>query len=281
MNVFITGDTHNDLTDTKTRLEDWFNRETVEKENTTLIILGDFGGNIFTNTVYEKYNIDFKKMLESFNINYFVIRGNHDQRPSNLFNSEKWHFEQFFNGPVYVENDFPHIKYAMDYPWVYTINDKKTLVLPGGYSVDKELLLQNEKDFGIKKWFYDEQMTTAEQEYIWQLCNLNNYQFDVILSHICPYKYLPIKVPEFIVTNDYKTMEKLFDEIDDKVTYRSWFWGHHHFEQFREENGHLNCCFYDSIDNFDALLKAESASEYLSKNSIFNLLPWLEEDIEK
>ena len=42
-----------------------------------------------------------------------------------------------FDGTL-VENKFPNIKYALDLPMIYTIDGKKTFVVPGAYSVDKE-----------------------------------------------------------------------------------------------------------------------------------------------
>ena len=77
-----------------------------------LICLGDFGGNFFFN----HRDIEFKKKLGTYNLTYFVIRGNHEERPSicSAKNPDKWHTEEFWGNTVYVENKFPYIKYALD-----------------------------------------------------------------------------------------------------------------------------------------------------------------------
>lgn len=260
MAVFVTGDTHGDIDDTHTRIQ-WrlenFPPRTVDdnfiqSRDTVLIILGDFGGNFGGGRTED--DIKFKQMLEDMGITYFVIRGNHDQRPSNLFNGDTWHFEQMFDGPTYVENAFPHIHYAMDYPWVYNIEGNKTLVLPGANSVDKDWRLEYEKKLGVRLWFPDEQMTAAEREYVWTLCKLNDYKFDLILSHTCPWA----RIPKGGVNgwgNIDNTMEYLFDDIDQKVEYKSWFWGHHHIDHEYNYRGHHNACFSYLINRVDKTME--------------------------
>ena len=63
-----------------------------------------------------------------------------------------------------MENEFPHIKYALDEVALYWIpyGENKyyqTLVIPGAYSVDKYYRLQNGWS-----WFEGEQLTAAEME---------------------------------------------------------------------------------------------------------------------
>ena len=250
MKVLITGDTHGDFTKTRDRLH-FFKEVGVITEDSTLIILGDFGGNFGGGK--DIYDVEFKEMLEGFGINYFVVRGNHDQRPSKIFTGEEWHFETFFDGPTFVENKFPHIHYAMDYPWVYNINGNKTLVLPGAYSVDKGQRLQWESLDGGKYWFEDEQMDSAEIEYARTLCRLNDNKFDLILSHTCPESYIfrpPIKT---IIPID-KTMERFFNELDHTLEYKSWFWGHFHETYGYEWDNHHNGCLYTFIADLEKIM---------------------------
>ena len=255
MRVFVTGDTHGDIEDFCQRM-DWMLQRTdndgfVADTNTVLIILGDFGGNF--GGVMAKNDFEFKKVLQDYGITYFVIRGNHDQRPSNIYNGDTWHMENFFDGPTFVENQFPNIHYAMDYPWVYTIEGKKTLVLPGANSVDKTWRIEAEKEDGIKRWFADEQMTEAERDYVWTLCRLNDYKFDVILSHTCPFTHMSHDT-NFWGDID-NTMEYLFDDIDQKVDYKSWFWGHHHRDDAHNYSCHYNACLYITIKNFNRMIE--------------------------
>ena len=250
MRVFVTGDVHGNYTETRDRL-DLYRDEYGFDSDTVLIILGDFGGNFYGGK--DKYDVRFKIMLESYGINYFVIRGNHDQRPSKLFTGENWRFETFFDGPTFVEKAFPHIHYAMDYPWVYNIEGKKTLVLPGAYSVDKGRRLQWEQMDGIKCWFPEEQMDSAEIEFARSLCRLNDNKFDLILSHTCPASYIdrpPIKTT--LPIDD--TMERFFNELDHTLEYKSWFWGHFHETFGYDWDNHENGCLYKFVADLGKIM---------------------------
>lgn len=260
MKVFCTGDTHRDISETYDRIN-YFKKEcakngTAFNDDIVLIILGDFGGNFGGGLNYRDHN--FKQMLEEFGINYFVIRGNHDQRPSKIFNGDTWHFEIFFDGPTFVENEFPHIHYAMDYPWIYNIEGNKTLVLPGAYSIDK-----NERIYWEKKdnkpgayWFKDEQMDSAEIEYARTLCRLNNNKFDLILSHTCPASFISKYSPNLSIINppDH-TMEMFFNELEHSLEYKTWIWGHHHEDCGYNFEGHHNACLYTYIYELNYIIK--------------------------
>lgn len=280
MRAFVTGDTHGEIEEFCQRI-DWMlgrkdNDGFIADTNTVLIILGDFGGNF--GGEYLKHDIEFKQSLQDIGITYFVIRGNHDQRPSNLYNGDTWHMENLFDGPTFVENQFPNIHYAMDYPWVYNIEGKKTLVLPGAYSIDKDWRINHEKIFGVRSWFADEQMTPAEREYVWTLCRLNDYKFDVILSHTCPWARIPRYSPNIPISGKVdNTMEYLFDDIDQKVDYKSWLWGHHHEDEGYEYNNHHNACLYTTIKNFNRMIedgfyykRMEIADTFLNTGSDLN-----------
>ena len=57
--------------------------------------------------------------------------------------------------------------------------------------------------------------------------NINN-KIDIILSHTCPYKYLPREM--FLAEIDQSTVdyttEYFLDEIEDKTDYKLWYCGH-------------------------------------------------------
>ena len=143
------------------------------RENNIIILLGDAGLNYFFN----HRDIEAKTKLNTFPFTYFVIRGNHEERPSICAEKypDKWHTEKFWGNIVYVENDYPNIKYALDEAAIYNIpyitgycegtaeneyNDEgmpywdfyKALVIPGAYSVDKYYRIKNNWS-----WFENEQ----------------------------------------------------------------------------------------------------------------------------
>ncbi len=192
-----------------------------------LICLGDFGGNYFFN----HRDKEFKRKLGTYPIDeYFVIRGNHEERPSLCAarNPEEWHTEEYFGNTVYVENEFPYIKYALDYPAIYNIQDLRTLVLPGAYSVDKQYRLER----GMS-WFENEQMNDEEMDACLNLLDDADWQVDLVLSHTCPVLFEPTDLFLSFVDQSQvdKTMERFFGHIEYLLTYDMWLWGHYHAER--------------------------------------------------
>ena len=190
----------------------------------TIIILGDAGLNFFLN----KSDDNLKQQLGKYKCNYFIIRGNHEERPSNLYLEDKdknWHIKEQWGNFIFYEEKYPYIKYAMDFPTVYYINNYKTLVIPGAYSVDKEYRLK----MGWS-WFKDEQLTEKEMEHGREIAKQHNFSFDLVLSHTCPIIYEPTDLFLSFVDQSKvdKTMERYLGELEHALDYRLWCWGHYH-----------------------------------------------------
>jgi len=222
--IWIMGDIHGQYIP----IENFYNRNkdkiNFSKETDCIILVGDVGANYYLNERDEK----FKTKLETFPFTYFCMRGNHEERPSNLIrsNSEQlWSCENFFDNLVFVEINHPYIKYARDDVAVYNINGYKTLVIPGAYSADKYYRLMQHWN-----WFKDEQLTEEEMKRGRCLIQANDYKFDLILSHTCPISYEPSDL--FLSTIDQstvdKTMERYLGEIEYCTDYKIWVWGHFH-----------------------------------------------------
>ncbi len=204
---YITGDTHRDFT-----------RVNNLPKGSTLIILGDAGINYFLNKEDKK----LKDYLNSLDITFLCIQGNHEERPENIstYKEKKMH-----GGKVFIEDDYPNLIFLKNGE-IYTINNKKVLVIGGAYSVDKDIRLT----FGWH-WFKDEQLSKSEMDMI-----LKKYQgthVDVILSHTSPKKYEPVEV--FLSGIDQKTvdktMEEFLDTVEETIKYDKWYCGHYHAEK--------------------------------------------------
>lgn len=213
-------------------------------ETDCIILLGDVGANYFLN----KRDKDFKKKLMRYPFTYFCIRGNHELRASVCAQKDpdNWFEDQFFNESVWVEKNYPNIKYAMDYPCVYQIpylydmnvypskNGNceigckyeyfKTLVVPGAYSADKYYRLQQGWS-----WFEDEQLSQEEMDLGREIIK-QDPAFDLILSHTCPIAYEPtdLFLPMIDQSTVDKTMERYLGEIEYNTKYKLWLWGHFH-----------------------------------------------------
>ena len=204
---YITGDTHRD-----------FARVHNLPKGSTLIILGDAGINYFLN----EEDKELKEYLNSLDITFLCIQGNHEERPENIptYKEKKIH-----GGKVFIEDDYPNLIFLKNGE-IYTINNKKVLVIGGAYSIDKNIRLL----YGWH-WFKDEQLSKSEMNTI-----LEKYQgthVDVILSHTSPKKYEPVEV--FLSGIDQskvdKTMEEFLDTVEETIKYDKWYCGHYHTEK--------------------------------------------------
>ena len=222
--VFILGDIHGDfkpIRDFVTYMNSTYDKNKKLNPSDTLILLGDVGLNFFFN----HRDKEIKKKLGKYNLTYFCIRGNHEQRPEILAeqNPEAWTVETYFGAPVWVEKEYPYIKYAADYVSIYYINGHKTLVIPGAYSVDKYIRLQNNWS-----WFEHEQLTPNEMFAGTRLAVSDS--FDLVLSHTCPIQYEPTDL--FLSCVDQskvdKSMERWMGKLEREMDYKLWLFGHYH-----------------------------------------------------
>ena len=225
MSIYMTADIHGDFRPIRDFIKKINNIKKLTK-NDTIILLGDSGLQFFFNYRDEK----LKQKLNSYKITYFIIRGNHEERPSICMNKNPnaWHMEEFWGNQVYVENDYPYIKYALDTPTKYKIpttqgDPIKTLVLPGAYSVDKYVRLANNWS-----WFPQEQCNEEEMAAGIALAQSDSY--DLVLSHTCPIIYEPTDLFLSVVDQSTvdKTTERWLGRIEHSMDYKLWAFGHFH-----------------------------------------------------
>ena len=218
--IYITGDMHGNINQMRRVME-----KINCKPKNTLIVLGDFGANYY----FDKKDNIFKDAISNYDINFFVIRGNHDGNPINIKNIEE---KEKYGNIGYIEPEYPNIFYAINNN-IYNIENNTFLVLGGAYSVDKFYRLQ----LGYK-WFSDEQMTEQEKNNFWQK---NITKVDTILTHTCPYENIPKYL--FLKTIDQSTvdnsMEYFLQEVKNKVQYKNWFFGHFHSDEQIENNMYM------------------------------------------
>ena len=181
-----------------------------------VILLGDVGLNYYLN----KNDTKTKKNLAQYPCKFYCLRGNHEQRPSLI---SGMYLVTQAGGYMYKEDAFPNIYYFMDIPEEYHIGGYSILTLPGAYSVDKDYRLENGWN-----WFPQEQMSETEWYNFALQWDLPNY--DIVLSHTCPFCWEPTDlflnfIDQSKVDN---TMEKWFQELEYRFSYKLWLWGHFH-----------------------------------------------------
>ncbi len=151
----------------------------------------------------------------------FCIHGNHEERPEKI---DSYKTKRFHNGIVYYEEEYPNILFAKDGE-VYDFNNHKVLVIGGAYSVDKYFRLVRGYN-----WYESEQPNDKTKSKVRKVLNNLDNKIDIILSHTCPYKYLPREmfldgIEQSTVDN---STEYFLDEIEQTTDYKKWYCGHYH-----------------------------------------------------
>lgn len=218
--MIITGDTHGNI---KRRLATIKYSGIIDNYNPNeigIIILGDVGLNYWLNAT------DIKNKKEASEYGYYIycVRGNHEERPEELESIEVI-LDQNIKGLVWYEPQFPLIRYLMD-GGTYEIEGMKTLVIGGGYSVDKFYRLETGN-----KWFPKEQLSEEEQNNITK--KLQETKYDLILAHTCPYSWRPTDL--FLTCVNQSTvdssMELWLENIKENFDNAIYLFGHYHADR--------------------------------------------------
>lgn len=212
--IYITGDKHGDFRDVLI-----FTCEANTTNKDILIILGDAGINYYP----DERSKTLKESLKEFPITLFCIHGNHEERPENI---KGYKTKAFHGGIVYYEEEYPNILFAKDGE-IYDFDGKKCLVIGGAYSVDKYFRLA----YGYE-WYESEQPSEKTKEKVLKLIDKIK-KVDVLLTHTCPYKYIPREM--FISGVDQSKVdnstEEFLDKVEEKLDYSKWYCGHYHTDK--------------------------------------------------
>lgn len=226
--VYLTGDRHGDYKDVERFCLKW----NTSKDD-LLIVLGDNGVNYWGPHKDKK----LKNYLAALPISFFMIKGNHDQRPSlKTYHIAPIDAHALLRGTCLVEEGWPSILFAPMYglfsfqtsPDVWT----QAFVLGGAYSADKwyRLEMQSLGHSGFR-WFNDEQMTTWEMKEALTIAKSTDPS--IILSHTCPFKYIPrdMLLPVIDQSTVDDTMEHWLDTVEEDIPYKKWYCGHWHTDR--------------------------------------------------
>ena len=211
--IYYTGDIHGQKSEV-VRLAKRYNltREDI------IVILGDAG----LNYCDDERDNELKEIFARLKPTIFCIHGNHEMRPHTIptYKTKEWN-----GGTVWCEEAYPNILFAKDGE-IFDMEGIKHLVIGGAYSVDKFYRIT--RGYG---WWADEQPSSEIKEYVER--QIKEKDFDIILSHTCPYKYEPREM--FISGIDQSTVdtsaEMWLDKIKEKVDYKVWYCGHWHINK--------------------------------------------------
>ena len=232
-NWFITGDTHGDVYNRIKHISNNSNHETA------IIILGDVGLNFFRNSLeYSRTDTLRKDLVNKVGVKVYCVRGNHEMRPKDVGIIMLETFDDNVHGNVYMEPDYPNIRYLMD-GGEYEIDGHKTLVIGGAYSVDKQYRLANQEANGFCGWFENEMLTKYEMEEIEKKVSGNHYDF--VFTHTAPSEWTPedtftMQFPDVDVS-----MEVWMQNLKEKISFNVWCFGHYHLD--RIERPGVECMY--------------------------------------
>lgn len=185
-----------------------------------IVILGDVGANYYGDSRDKK----LKKALHALPPTFFCIHGNHEMRPAAIptYQTKEWN-----GGMVWYEEAYPKLLFARDGE-VFTLGGRAHLVLGGAYSVDKYYRLMR----GFN-WWPDEQPSDEIKEACWHKMEECGFVVDTVLSHTCPYKYIPREAFLPMINQDSvdDSTEKWLDNIESRLYYERWYCGHWHISK--------------------------------------------------
>lgn len=202
--IYVTGDTHGDLTR--------FKSPEMKKiaRGDTVIIAGDFGF-LWNDSKQERATL--KKLMDK-NFTIAFLDGCHE----NFDLLEKYPVEEWNGGKVHIIA--PNIIHLLR-GQVYTIEEKKIFTFGGGHSQDIEFRRDND-------WWEREQPSHAEiMEGIARLRE-NDYSFDYIITH-----EPPASLKECLGVDVLERLEvhAFFEDIIKKCRYKKWFFGKCHIDK--------------------------------------------------
>ncbi len=226
--IYVTGDTHGSYR----RLRRFFSRTAVTLDD-TLIVLGDTGLNYYG----DERDTPHKKSAARLPLTLLCLRGNHDRHPAGLPDNRA---EKRFGGLVYADEAYPNLLFAEDGE-IYCMEGHTVLAVGGAYSVDKRWRLTHGYN-----WFSDEQISSACMRQVEHRLDGVGWQVDTVLTHTCPLRYEPAEaLYQHIDQSEVdKRMEKWFDTIEARLTYRQWLCGHFHIDK---QIGPVRFLYHDVI----------------------------------
>ena len=218
--IYVTGDTHGRFE----RIER-FTTQMKTHRSDVMIVLGDAGLNFYLN----KRDQQTKNYVNQFKITTFCIHGNHEARPQTI---PTYIEKEFHGGKVLFEPDYPNILFAVDGE-VYDFDGLQCLVIGGAYSVDKWYRLERNYP-----WWSDEQPDDTIKAKVEAKLKELNYRIDVVLSHTCPLHFQPREMflPYFDQSTVDTSTEEWLEEIEAKLDYRKWYFGHYHTRKRKDKH---------------------------------------------
>jgi predicted phosphodiesterase len=247
--IYVTGDTHGDYS--RFSSKNFPEQRTMTKSDFVLV-LGDFG--IWADSPEQRWNL---RWLDAKPFTTLFIDGNHEN--FDLLNS--YPVVELYGGLAHqISDSIYHLKRGE----LFDLYGKTFFVMGGASSHDisdgilessdpdlhwkmYSLRRQNKTMFRVKgkSWWPEELPSEEEYRHARNSLEDRDWKADIILSHCGPSSVI------YRMSNgDYGAdrLTDFLDEIDSKVPFKHWFFGHYHRNEKVDEK---HICLYEQIVKLD------------------------------
>lgn len=245
--IYITGDCHKDFS---RFIMESFPEQKKMTRNDYVIICGDFGGVWCGRKDSQKGIDDFDlNWLEEKPFTTLFVDGNHE----NFDELYKYPVREWMGGKVHELR--PHVLHLMRGE-IFEICGKKIFAFGGARSYDiqdgiiewdekgewKKLAEEMRKAGNIFRinhysWWEQELPSKEEIENAWTNLERHDCKVDYIVTHCCPntvlFDYALKRFQDLAVAksyDDHNVLTDFLDEVNEKVSFNKWFFGHHHYD---------------------------------------------------
>ena len=247
MAIWITGDTHGDFSRLAEGVFPALDRLT---KKDCLIVCGDFGG-LWQGGSRERKRLD---RLEARPFTTLFVDGNHE----NFDRLARYPAEEWHGGLVRrVRPSVLHLMrgqmFALEGKRIFTMGGARSHDIEDGildpmdpnFKDDYALLAGTQARFRVKNrtWWPEELPTEIQIEQARKFLKFANYNVDYIVTHCAPNSIIDLILPGVLDKQDKLT--DFFEEIQPKVGFRRWYFGHYHKNQ--AFCGGLFQCLYEQI----------------------------------
>lgn len=233
MAIYVTGDVHGTAECGASRFSSrsWPHGRTLIRGD-IVVVAGDFGF-IWDGSRTDKYWLDW---FESKPWTTCFVDGNHENhRMLTQLPVRKWN-----GGRVHEVR--PHVLHLMRGE-VFNIVGTSLLAMGGAASHDKEYRREG------KSWWPEEMPGVGEMDHCRALLERAGWKADYVITHEGPATLAEGLCREYGRDFEGDALQNFLGEIDDRLEYKTWFFGHYHGDEWRDDRHRL---IYRDIVPIDA-----------------------------
>ncbi|GAB6989514.1 metallophosphoesterase family protein [Paenibacillus pini] len=212
--IYVTGDIHGTISVGRRLNTKNFPEQKKLTKDDYVIIVGDFGL-IWDGSKEDQYWLKWLDKEKPFTT--LFIDGNHE----NFDLLEAYPVEQWNGGKVHRIN---HSVIHLTRGQMFDIEGQKFFTFGGAASHDKEYRKEG------KTWWSREMPSKGEYEEGLDILNKHDWRADYILTHTCSTTALEYISERYGIHMELDKMHLYFYNIEEKLSYKKWFFGHFHHD---------------------------------------------------